>query len=108
MGTLRAANEQRCEFNKVNCSNLFLISLGLNSLLIVLLTLVVREIFTKYPLSLNLDADSIPGVMQAYLLKVWAIIEAQVSTVEVVFGFSGLHLTAIMAVIVAGVWYMRR
>lgn len=49
-----------------------------------------------------------PGIVVAYLMTVWGVVETQLSAVQEMSGFSGLHLLAIMGVIVSGVWFMRR
>jgi cytosine/uracil/thiamine/allantoin permease len=85
-----------------------MMSMGFYTVLVMLITLVIREILQQYPLSLSFDADSILGVVVAYQVTMWGVIEAQLFMVQEMLGFSGLHLTAIMGVIVAAVWYMRR
>lgn len=83
-------------------------SMGFYTVLVMLFTLVIRESMQQYPLSISFEADSILGVLAAYQYTVWGVIEAQLFMMQEMLGFSGLHLTAIMGVIVAAVWYMRR
>ena len=78
------------------------------TLMALFIVLVIREALEVYPLSLQFESDSIPGIFLAYQLTVWDMIETQLLHVQTMIGFTGLHLSAIIGVLMAAVWYMRR